>query len=119
MPQAFNPNPFMPIKVLDFCNLNQKVASSFLQETAELMGIKNLLDSPLKALSGGELQRVLLTRALLNKPNVLILDEPAQNLDVSGEMQLYKLIQNIHQQQGCAVLMISHDLHRVMKDRTC
>jgi ABC-type Mn2+/Zn2+ transport system ATPase subunit len=43
------------------------------------------------------------------------LDEPAQNLDVSGEMQLYKLIQNIHQQQGCAVLMISHDLHRVMK----
>jgi zinc transport system ATP-binding protein len=55
-----------------------------------------LLSSPLKTLSGGELQRVLLTRALLNKPNVLILDEPAQNLDVGGQMQLYKLIQNIH-----------------------
>jgi zinc transport system ATP-binding protein len=104
MPQAFSPNPFMPLKVLDFCNLNQSVASSFLQETAELTGIKNLLNSPLKTLSGGELQRVLLTRALLNKPNVLILDEPAQNLDVGGQMQLYKLIQNIHQQQGCAVL---------------
>jgi zinc transport system ATP-binding protein len=65
MPQAFSPNPFMPLKVLDFCNLNQSVASSFLQETAELTGIKNLLNSPLKTLSGGELQRVLLTRALL------------------------------------------------------
>lgn len=118
MPQAFSPNPFMPLKVLDFCNLNQKVVPSFLQETAELMGIQDLLDSPLKILSGGELQRVLLTRALLNKPNVLILDEPAQNLDVDGQMQLYKLIQNIHQQQGCAVLMISHDLHRVMKEST-
>jgi zinc transport system ATP-binding protein len=118
MPQAFSPNPFMPLKVLDFCNLNQSVASSFLQETAELTGIKNLLNSPLKTLSGGELQRVLLTRALLNKPNILILDEPAQNLDVNGQMQLYKLIQNIHQQQGCAVLMISHDLHRVMKEST-
>jgi zinc transport system ATP-binding protein len=48
MPQAFSPNPFMPLKVLDFCNLNQSVASSFLQETAELTGIKNLLNSPLK-----------------------------------------------------------------------
>ncbi|VVM28055.1 Zinc ABC transporter, ATP-binding protein ZnuC [uncultured Gammaproteobacteria bacterium] len=118
MPQAFSPNPFMPLKVLDFCNLNQKVAPNFLQETAALTGIKSLLSSPLKTLSGGELQRVLLTRALLNKPNVLILDEPAQNLDVGGQMQLYKLIQNIHQQQGCAVLMISHDLHRVMKEST-
>jgi ABC-type Mn2+/Zn2+ transport system ATPase subunit len=60
MPQAFSPNPFMPLKVLDFCNLNQKVAPNFLQETAALTGIKSLLSSPLKTLSGGELQRVLL-----------------------------------------------------------
>ncbi|HIF47010.1 ATP-binding cassette domain-containing protein, partial [Candidatus Thioglobus sp.] len=89
-----------------------------LHETALLTGIEGLLDSPLKSLSGGELQRVLLARALLNKPNVLILDEPAQNLDVNGQMHLYKLIQDIHQQQGCAVLMVSHDLHRVMKEST-
>jgi len=75
-------------------------------------------NAPLKNLSGGELQKVLLTRALLNKPNVLILDEPAQNLDVDGQMQLYKLIQEIHQKQNCAVLMVSHDLHRVMKEST-
>ena len=117
-PQTFKPNPFIPISVIDFLNLNQKVNQSFLHETATLTGTESLLDSPLKSLSGGELQRVLLTRALLNKPNVLILDEPVQNLDVNGQMHLYKLIQNIHQQQGCAVLMVSHDLHRVMKEST-
>jgi len=117
-PQTFSPNPFIPISVMGFLNLNQKVAPDFLHETALLTGIEGLLDSPLKSLSGGELQRVLLARALLNRPNVLILDEPAQNLDVNGQMHLYKLIQDIHQQQGCAVLMVSHDLHRVMKEST-
>lgn len=118
MPQTFMPNPFIPISVIDFLNLNQKVTQGFLHETAQLTGIEGLLYVPLKNLSGGEGQRVLLARALLNKPDVLILDEPAQNLDVNGQMQLYKLIQDIHQQQGCAVLMISHDLHRVMKEST-
>jgi len=117
-PQTFSPNPFIPISVIGFLNLNQKVESCFMHETALLTGIEGLLNSPLKSLSGGELQRVLLTRALLNKPNILILDEPAQNLDMNGQMHLYKLIQDIHQQQGCAVLMVSHDLHRVMKEST-
>ena len=117
-PQTFSANPFIPISVKDFLTLNQKLDSEFMLKTFELTGIKDLLKSPLKNLSGGELQKVLLTRALLNKPNVLILDEPAQNLDVDGQMQLYKLIQDIHQQQNCAVLMVSHDLHRVMKEST-
>ncbi len=117
-PQTFSPNPFIPISVIAFLNLNQKISQDFLHETALLTGIEGLLDLPLKSLSGGELQRVLLTRALLKKPNILILDEPAQNLDVNGQMHLYKLIQDIHQQQGCAVLMVSHDLHRVMKEST-
>ena len=117
-PQTFSANPFIPISVKDFLTLNQKLDSEFMNKTFELTGIKDLLKSPLKNLSGGELQKVLLTRALLNKPNVLILDEPAQNLDVDGQMQLYKLIQDIHQQQNCAVLMVSHDLHRVMKEST-
>ena len=117
-PQTFSANPFIPISVKDFLTLNQKLDSEFMLKTFELTGIKDLLKSPLKNLSGGELQKVLLTRALLNRPNVLILDEPAQNLDVDGQMQLYKLIQDIHQQQNCAVLMVSHDLHRVMKEST-
>ena len=117
-PQFFTANPYIPISVKDFLTLNQKLDSVFMQQTFDLTGINELLQSPLKNLSGGELQKVLLTRALLNKPNVLILDEPAQNLDVDGQMQLYKLIQDIHQQQNCAVLMVSHDLHRVMKEST-
>ena len=117
-PQTFTANPFIPISVKDFLTLNQKLDSVFMQQTFDLTGINDLLQLPLKNLSGGELQKVLLSRALLNKPNVLILDEPAQNLDVDGQMQLYKLIQDIHQQQNCAVLMVSHDLHRVMKEST-
>ena len=117
-PQTFSPNPFIPISVIDFLSLNQKVETALTNEIIEITGIAGLLDSPLKKLSGGELQKVLLARALLNKPNVLILDEPAQNLDIDGQMQLYKLIQDIHQQNNCAVLMVSHDLHRVMKEST-
>ncbi len=117
-PQTFSPNKFIPISVIDFLSLNQKVEASYINEIIQLTGIENTLDSPLKKLSGGELQKVLLTRALLNKPNVLFLDEPAQNLDIDGQMQLYKLIQEIHQNNNCAVLMVSHDLHRVMKEST-
>ena len=118
MPQAFTPNEFMPISVKEFLQLNQKVEAKFLIKTATLGGVEALLSSSLQHLSGGEMQRVLLVRALLGEPDVLILDEPAQNLDVNGQMHLYKLIQDIHQQRGCAVLMVSHDLHRVMKEST-
>jgi zinc transport system ATP-binding protein len=117
-PQKFIPNEFIPISVLDFLQLNQKVDTNFLHGTAQLTSIESILNHELSSLSGGEMQRVLLARALLAKPNVLILDEPAQNLDVNGQMHLYKLIQDIHQKQGCAVLMVSHDLHRVMKEST-
>ncbi|MBE8190128.1 MAG: metal ABC transporter ATP-binding protein [Candidatus Thioglobus sp.] len=115
-PQKFIINEFIPICVLDFLKLNQQIKPEFLAETISLTGVEALLQNSLKTLSGGELQRILLTRALLAKPNLLVLDEPAQNLDVAGQMQLYKLIQDIHQQQNCAVLMVSHDLHRVMKE---
>ncbi len=117
-PQVFHPNPFIPISVLDFLNLDQNNKSQSIEKVAALTGIEGILESPLRNLSGGELQRVLLSRALIKKPNVLILDEPAQNLDVNGQMHLYKLIQDIHRKQKCAVLMVSHDLHRVMKEST-
>ena len=117
-PQKFIPNEFIPISVLGFLKLNQKIDDDFLYSTAQLTSIESILNNELKNLSGGEMQRVLLARALLAKPNVLILDEPAQNLDVNGQMHLYKLIQDIHQTQGCAVLMVSHDLHRVMREST-
>jgi len=65
-------------------------------------------------LSGGEFQRVVLARALLREPALLILDEPAQGIDFSGQLELYALIDRIHEERGCGVLLVSHDLHFVM-----
>lgn len=64
---------------------------------------------------GGEFQRILLTRALLRKPDLLVLDEPAQGVDINGQQQLYQLISSIRDEFGCGVLMVSHDLHLVME----
>ncbi len=68
----------------------------------------------MQQLSGGENQRILLTRALLNKPDLLILDEPTTGIDINGQIALYDLIHQFRQKINCSVLMISHDLHLVM-----
>jgi zinc transport system ATP-binding protein len=68
----------------------------------------------LQALSGGELQRVLLARALLREPDVLVLDEPVQGVDLAGQLAMYDLIGALRQRHRCGVLMVSHDLHWVM-----
>lgn len=72
------------------------------------------MNSPMQKLSGGETQRVLLARALLNKPQLLVLDEPTQGVDVNGQVALYDLIDQLRRELDCAVLMVSHDLHLVM-----
>src|SRR5690625_6627793 len=79
-----------------------------------LAGITHLCDARLQSLSGGETQRVLLARALLRDPDLLVLDEPVQGVDVRGQAELYELINTIRQRQGCGVLLVSHDLHLVM-----
>ncbi|MCY1454976.1 Zinc import ATP-binding protein ZnuC [compost metagenome] len=80
------------------------------------MGASHVLESPLQGISGGELQRVLLARALLREPELLVLDEPVQGVDVSGQAELYRLITRLRDRHGCGVLMVSHDLHLVMSD---
>ena len=77
-------------------------------------GIAPLLDRQVQALSGGEWQRVLLARALLGAPDAIILDEPAQNLDISGQLDFYALLERVHRDRGVAIAMVSHDLHMVM-----
>ncbi|VFS50597.1 Zinc import ATP-binding protein ZnuC [Budvicia aquatica] len=69
---------------------------------------------PMQKLSGGETQRVLLARALLNSPQLLVLDEPTQGVDVNGQLALYDLIEKLRSELNCGVLMVSHDLHLVM-----
>ena len=114
VPQRFAVPPSLPMDVDGFLRLAG--ASGFAQRQAVLarLGAADLQRAPLRALSGGELQRVLLARALLRQPALLVLDEPAQGLDVHGQQELYALIARLRDETGCGVLMVSHDLHLVM-----
>ena len=113
MPQKFVIDPHLPLTVLRFLKLARRPQLKLGDITAEL-GIDELLDQPIHSISGGELQRVLLARALLAKPDLLILDEPVQGVDVGGQARLYQLIVSLRDRLGCGVMMVSHDLHLVM-----
>ncbi|MEP0071624.1 MAG: zinc ABC transporter ATP-binding protein ZnuC [Marinomonas sp.] len=114
MPQKLHIDPTLPLTVKHFLALVRGVDKRDILPTLEKLGIAYLLHSQVHVLSGGETQRVLLARALLNKPNLLVLDEPVQGVDVNGQVELYNLIEGIRDELGCGVLMVSHDLHLVM-----
>ncbi|MDA1370895.1 MAG: zinc ABC transporter ATP-binding protein ZnuC [Proteobacteria bacterium] len=114
MPQRVNIEHTLPITVLRFLQLANSSNKAQIAETLERLNIVSLQHQQLVAISGGELQRVLLARALLREPHLLVLDEPAQGVDLAGQAELYQLIGDIRSEQGCGVLMISHDLHLVM-----
>ncbi len=114
MPQKMHVEPTLPLTVLRFLQLALKTDRALIDRTLIELNIAHLLQQQLVSISGGELQRVLLARALLRNPHILILDEPAQGVDLAGQAELYQLISDISNQQGCGVLMISHDLHLVM-----
>lgn len=114
MPQRLSLPETLPLTVEDFLKLAKSYEKTQLQQIAHRLKIEHLLHSPMQRLSGGELQRTLLARALLCKPELLVLDEPVQGLDVSGQSELYHLIHNLRQELDCGVLMVSHDLHLVM-----
>ena len=114
LPQAFEVDPSLPLTVRRLLGLTQKPSLEQMEAHLEEVGARNLLDHPVQSLSGGERQRVLLARALLRNPELLVLDEPIQNVDINGQTELYRLIMKIRDNRGCGVLMISHDLHLVM-----
>ena len=114
MPQRLHLDPTFPLTVRRMLALACKNDTSRMIPLLEEVGATHVLDSPLQTLSGGELQRVLLARALVREPDLLVLDEPVQGVDVHGQVELYQLISRIREQRGCAVLMVSHDLHLVM-----
>lgn len=114
MPQSIAIDDTLPLTVSRFLDLGGRVAKGRRREVLEKVGVRRLLDQPLQRISGGEMQRVLLGRALLRDPELLVLDEPARGLDVAGQADLYELIGQLRGQLGCGVLMVSHDLHLVM-----
>jgi len=114
MPQRLTIDPVLPLTVRRFLTLAQRCSESKLLEALTEVGAQRLLDSAMQTLSGGETQRVLLARAILRDPDLLILDEPVQGVDVTGQEELYRLISTIRKRHGCGILMISHDLHMVM-----
>ena len=114
MPQRLHVDMVLPLTVKRFLLLAGNVSDNELDIACQRSGIDPLLQKPLQAVSGGEFQLVLLARALLRKPDLLVLDEPAQGVDINGQQQLYQLIADIRTELGCGVLMVSHDLHLVM-----
>jgi zinc transport system ATP-binding protein len=114
VPQQLNIDRSLPLTVERFLQLAQKKDEKALRKASEIVGTKDLLKTQISALSGGEMQRVLLARALINQPEVLLLDEATRGLDQPGAAAFYRKIESIRKDTGCAVLMISHDLHVVM-----
>ena len=114
VPQKISIDWTLPLRVKDFMLLTDNLKDYALDEALTLTGVKHLKDKNLGNLSGGEFQRVLLARAISKKPELLVLDEPVQGVDFTGEIALYELIKKISEKLNCGILLISHDLHTVM-----
>jgi len=115
VPQKISIDWTLPLRVNDFMVLTENIKHDQIDEALSLTGVIHLKNKNLGNLSGGEFQRVLLARAISKKPDLLVLDEPVQGVDYTGEIALYELIKKISDTLNCGILLISHDLHTVMK----
>ena len=114
VPQKIHLDATLPLTVERFMLLRRGVRRGDILPALKRVQAAQLINAPLQKLSGGEMQRVLLARALLNQPQLLVLDEPTQGVDVNGQVALYDLIDQLRRELNCGVLMVSHDLHLVM-----
>ncbi len=114
MPQRLTVDATLPLTVRRFLALWRPVREARITAALEEAGVSHLAASPVQTVSGGEMQRVLLARALLGDPELLVLDEPDQAVDVHGQAELFGRIETLRRTRGCGVLLVSHDLHTVM-----
>jgi len=121
MPQKINIDSTLPMNVQRFLTLGKPAHLAktefldHLQQICQELKIQNLKTQSIQSLSGGEMQRVLLARALIRKPNLLVLDEPVQGVDIHGQNELYHYLTTIRDRYQCGIIMVSHDLHLVMR----
>jgi zinc transport system ATP-binding protein len=114
VPQRLDVDRTIPLTAARFVALGWRAASAGIERALAEVGAAALLERPLSELSGGELQRVVLARALVRTPELLVLDEPVRGLDYAGEAEFYTLIGRLRSERGLGVLLVSHDLHIVM-----
>ncbi|MEM7072884.1 MAG: ATP-binding cassette domain-containing protein [Pseudomonadota bacterium] len=114
VPQQFQPNRMIPITARRFLLLGKNMHERDLGPITQELQLGPILGQSLLALSGGQLQRVMLARSLLGEPELLVLDEPARNLDIGSQLALYRIIEQIYTHRQISIVMVSHDLHMVM-----
>ena len=114
VPQKLLVDATLPMSARRFLNMPRRISAGAAKTALARVGAEDLAEKPLTGLSGGQLQRVLLARALIGEPELLLLDEPTQGLDQQGSAAFYRLIEEVRQDLGCAILMVSHELHVVM-----
>lgn len=128
MPQKIHVDPTLPMTVERFLQLGLtqnsttifkpfstvRYDTTLLEKTTSELDISHLLKQPIQKVSGGEMQRILLARALIRDPQLLVLDEPVQGVDLQGQTEIYQYVNKIRHEHGCGILMVSHDLHVVM-----
>lgn len=114
VPQRLAVDWTMPLTVRRLMRLAASYSKDEIAQALDSAGVAGIADAQVQDLSGGEFQRVLLARAMIGKPQLLVLDEPVQGVDFSGALALYRLISKFRDETSCGVLLISHDLHFVM-----
>ena len=114
VPQHVHVDGALPIAVRRFLALGARVDAASARAALAEVGAGHVFGAPLSGLSGGEMRRALLARALLRGPDLLVLDEPTAGVDLIGQAELYRLIKTIRDRRGCGVLLVSHNLHLVM-----
>ncbi len=114
VPQRLTLTATLPLTLRRLMTLTGRFASREIDAALLAVGLERLGDPPVTSLSGGEFQRLLLARALIHRPDLLVLDEPDQGIDTAGADVVYELVEGIRADLGCGVLLITHDLDRAM-----